>query len=213
MKRAPAIFCTAPLLAFALAGCATMSRGSHATYLVQTIPPGASVTTDLPLENGSGQAGPDPEDAGYYGCAPTPCSFQVPRRSDFNILVFKPGFQPFTWAVTKMRNKEFAKKTDAANLKTASAASAGNLAVALATTSGGGIAAAPAAAGIAGYFVLAAEPLYFAGNGLDLASGALVELYPNPLNVKLAKEQSAENTKEIMDAFRTYRRIHHQLGY
>jgi len=205
-------WCTVLSLALLAGGCATASRGSHTEFAVQTIPPGASVTTDRPLEGRKGQTSPEPKDAGYYGCAPTPCSFRLPRRSDFNILITRPGYQPFTWAVTKMRHKDVVKKAEARNLKTATVVSAGNMGAMLAS-SGGAVAPTAATAGaLAGALVLVAEPVFFSANSVDLVSGALIELYPNPLSVKLAKK-SAETTKTIVEAFRKTRRIHRQQGY
>ncbi len=201
------------LLTVLAGGCATATHGSHTEFAVQTIPPGASVTTDRPLEDGAANASANSEDAGYYGCAPTPCSFRLPRRSDFNILITRPSYQPFTWAVTKMPRKEARKKAEADNLKVASAVSAANMGVALGSSGGGLGPAAVAALGMTSAFVLTAEPVFFSANSVDLASGALIELYPNPLNVRMAKEVSPENTKAIIEAFRHARRVHRQLGY
>ena len=62
--------------AMSLSGCATALRGDQTAWRVNTIPPGASVSTD------NGQA-----------CEPTPCSILMPRRAEFTATISEDGYQ------------------------------------------------------------------------------------------------------------------------
>jgi hypothetical protein len=68
---------TVPVLA--LASCATITRGTKTDFTVQTVPGGASVTTT----NG-------------FSCAATPCTFKMPRKSEFSVTITKPGYKSYT---------------------------------------------------------------------------------------------------------------------
>jgi len=175
-----------------LSACATVLRTPNTNFVIQTLPAGASVTTDLKILSTAGNA------TAYYGCAPTPCSIKLPRRSDFNVLVVKSGYQPFTYAITKDRNKEVAKRNAKANITIGAGAS-----TALIVSSAGALPALslPAAGAIAGAVALPAVPVIGLTTGIDLASGALIDLYPNPLNVAFASEVTPEQTAELIEAF------------
>lgn len=68
----------------ALSGCATITRGSHQAFTVESTPAGAQVTTSLGLS-----------------CNATPCTFpRVERDSEFSVTVSKQGYQTWTGAVT-----------------------------------------------------------------------------------------------------------------
>ncbi len=71
------------MLAAALAGCATLTRGVSDEVAVISDPPGAVVTTTL----GS-------------GCAATPCTLDVSRDAAFTVTVAKPGYASQSVAVT-----------------------------------------------------------------------------------------------------------------
>lgn len=60
--------------ALSLAGCATITRGSNDTLVVNSTPTGAQVKMS------DGQT-----------CNNTPCTFKVPRKSELNVLVTKDG--------------------------------------------------------------------------------------------------------------------------
>ncbi|WP_417468587.1 PEGA domain-containing protein [Maricaulis sp.] len=68
---------------FVLAGCGTITRGSNDTWVVETDPPGASVTTS----NG-------------FQCASTPCALKMPRRSEFVATIERAGYETVTVNVT-----------------------------------------------------------------------------------------------------------------
>jgi hypothetical protein len=59
-----------------LSACATVTRGSHTNFDVQTSPAGASVTTTH-----------------GFSCPATPCSMRMPRKSAFQAMISKPGYK------------------------------------------------------------------------------------------------------------------------
>ncbi|MBL8537931.1 MAG: PEGA domain-containing protein [Hyphomonadaceae bacterium] len=56
-------------------GCATITRGTTQEFVVESTPPGASVTTS----NG-------------FECAATPCTFRMPRKEGFTVTVEREGY-------------------------------------------------------------------------------------------------------------------------
>ena len=66
-----------------LAGCGTITRGSNDTWVVETDPPGATVSTS----NG-------------YQCQSTPCAIKMPRRSEFVATIERAGYETVTVNVT-----------------------------------------------------------------------------------------------------------------
>lgn len=84
-----------------------------------------------------------------FACDATPCTFKMPRKSQFSVTITKPGYKTWTGQVT---NK---------------VAGAGGAGMACNVLVGGLI-----------------------GVGVDAASGAMLDLTPNPLNVALEKEDA-----------------------
>jgi hypothetical protein len=115
-----------------LTGCATVVRGDHTAWEVNTVPPGASVKTTN----------------GFY-CDSTPCAIQMPRRSDFSADIVKPGYKTLKVTVTHK------------------------------IAAGGGAA-----------FVGNALIGGVIGAGVDLATGAALDLTPNPVSVTLEKDDA-----------------------
>lgn len=62
-------------VALGLSGCATLERGLDDELAVVSDPPGAAVTSTAGV-----------------GCAATPCTLTVGRRTSFSVTVSKPGF-------------------------------------------------------------------------------------------------------------------------
>jgi hypothetical protein len=123
-------------LCLALGGCATVTRGANDTWTVNTEPAGAAVKT-----------------TNQFFCNATPCTFKMPRKSEFDVTITKAGFKTWTGHVTHH-------------------------------VSGAG------GAGMAGNVILGG----IIGIGVDAYSGAMNDLVPNPLTVKLEKdEQHADN--------------------
>jgi hypothetical protein len=70
-------------LTTSLAACATITRGQHTAWEVNTNPPGAKVRTS----NG-------------FFCDSTPCSLTMPRKSEFTATISKAGFKTLEVRVT-----------------------------------------------------------------------------------------------------------------
>ncbi len=69
--------------AVCLSGCATVTRGTNDTWTVNTTPAGAAVKT-----------------SNSYACDSTPCTFKMPRKSEFDVTITKPGYKVWTGKVT-----------------------------------------------------------------------------------------------------------------
>src|SRR6185312_65659 len=65
--------------AAAVSGCATVTRGTHDAWTVNTTPSGAAVKTS------SG-----------FACDSTPCTFRMPRKEQFDVTVTKAGYKTWT---------------------------------------------------------------------------------------------------------------------
>lgn len=84
------IFFTRVLRAFAIvcavgstAACATVTRGVHQTWSVETDPSGAQVKTS----NG-------------FACDQTPCTFRMERKTEFDVTIAKTGYKTWSGHVT-----------------------------------------------------------------------------------------------------------------
>ena len=66
-----------------VSGCATVTRGTHEVWTVNTTPPNASVKTS----NG-------------FACDATPCSFTMNHRETFDVTITKPGYREWHGQVT-----------------------------------------------------------------------------------------------------------------
>jgi len=111
----------------ALSACATVTRGTNTTWTVETEPSGASVKT-----------------SNQFACDATPCTFKMPRKSEFGVTISKDGYKTWTGQVTTR-------------------------------VSGAG------GAGMAGNVLVGGV----IGAGVDVATGAMLDLDPNPLVIKL----------------------------
>src|ERR1700690_3147923 len=118
------------LLALSLNACATITRGSKDTLVIETDPPNADVLLS------SGQV------------CKTPCSIKLPRKDNCVVKIKKSGFTDVNVNVT-------------------------------AQISGAG------GAGMAGNILLGG----IIGGGVDLATGAMYDLKPNPIKVNLEKSE------------------------
>lgn len=164
-----------------LAGCATLVRGPNTNFNIVTEPPGASVVTNLVIPK---RRQSDPE---YFACSPTPCSFEVSRKSEFEVIVSMDGYHPATIQVTSGFGRGGPQSSAAGavtgatgayvvsySLITTTASALSAVATAGMSTSaasaGAGSAAATGAAGVGVLFL-----------GVDLVSGAMLDLRPNPL--------------------------------
>lgn len=187
------------LLIMTFSSCATVTKGTTESIKVITDPPGARAYTDI-LRVKSDKT------SGYIGCEPTPCSFNLPRRTEAVILIEHADYAPYEAAVfsdnrevreyrerkrAKAAKEEAEKKAHVrGNTALASAAYAGTYAAysidvfgtVLIPTSAISIAliGSLAAAGTGGYMIMA--------DATDTVTGASNSLYPNPLFVRLAAD-------------------------
>lgn len=162
-------------LAATLSACATATRGVRDTMVVDTNPPGATVTTDRRI--GTEQDG-SPR---YAGCAPTPCEFKVSRRAEFLLTIDKEGFEPLEVGVTHGFGKTALRSTVASSGKTGIAMGVTAVA-AFGSYAGSAGAAAVGGAAVAG---IATAGVFGVSLAVDGATGALQNLQPNPIVVDL----------------------------
>jgi hypothetical protein len=123
----------------ALAGCATVTRGTTDRVQVVSETSGAQASTSI------GQS-----------CPSTPCTFEVSRKSEFIVTFRKEGFQE---ATVPVRTR----------------------------IPGAG------AAGFAGNLLLGGV----VGMGVDAATGATMEHYPNPVTARLVASASSPPSKRL----------------
>ena len=128
--RSIAILCAA----LSLGACATVTRGTSDSWTVNTTPSGAAVKT-----------------SNQFACDATPCTFKMPRKSEFEVTITKAGYKPWTGHITHQ-------------------------------VSGAG------SAGMAGNVILGG----LIGAGVDVTTGAMLNLVPNPLTVNLEKTEVLE---------------------
>ena len=163
------------LVAVVISGCATVTRGTNADVVIATEPPGA---TAYAVQDGERIA----------TCEPTPCSFEVSRRANFDLVIELSGYQSATIPV------------DSNVSLTGSAAGAAN--VAASGAAGASVISTAATAGsVGGAFSTIGSGLMLGGHGfgflgVDLLSGALLAHSPNPVGVKLFTE-----TTQVPEAY------------
>ncbi len=196
-----------------LGACATMERGSRDTFIVYTSPIAASVTTDIPIANSSGEnpASKDQKDS-YFGCAPTPCAINMPRKYGFSVLITKDGYRPQSYNVESLRYKELVKRN--ANAVVGTTISAGAITGAgIVTLDAILVGAVGGSTGVAASVIAATALPVAAVGGLALAvdadSGANRDFHPNPMSIKLVKQVSLEEidaATEFIDNFDAKRR-------
>ena len=176
----PLVLATATLQ---LGACSTVARGLNTDMVVDSDPPGATVTTDLPAR-GDMPAG--------RGCPATPCEFEVPHKSMFLMTIAKEGYAPIEIGVVPRRGRETLDQTAVGSGGTGLAAgvtvgSLGGLAMSgfgysTASSVGAGLAVGAAAATGVTVVVGGASLL------VDEVSGASHVPNPNPIYVVLPEE-------------------------
>ena len=141
---------------------------------VSSVPEGASAISNLKAKRS--QTFQDGTKSEYFGCAPTPCGINLPRKSDPVVEVRKSGYKPIKFKIVSTW------ETGAASVPTG--------AIIAGTQSGSHVIAGKpdvlkripiqGASITGGVFTLGA------GSVLDYVSGANLSLSPNPVTVKLA---------------------------
>lgn len=167
-----------------LSGCATVTRGSNTKMIIDTEPPGAMVLTDKELSSSKTARKKNPDlEPQYYGCPATPCEIKMSRRSEFIMTISLDGYEDVEVGVDSGVHKESltADVAGSTGLGATFGLGVGALAGGL---SGGGIATG-VAAGAAG---IATGGLLVVSVGVDAATGALLNLRPNPVVLTLPPE-------------------------
>ena len=171
----PRLMLSLTLISLCLSACATATRGSHEMVRINSLPEGATAISDLKASKQ--QSYQDGTVSAYYGCAPTPCGINLPRKSDPVISVSKDGYEPIKFKIVS-------------TWETGSASVSSGAIVSGVPTGSHVIAGKPealkripiqGASMTGGLFTLGA------GSVLDYASGANFSLSPNPVTVKLVK--------------------------
>lgn len=181
------LFFTVLILALIQTSCATVVRGTKEPFIVKTQPAGAIVTTTAETPESKKARKIDstlPKQT--YGCKSTPCEITVPRRSTFIAKISKAGYTPVHVTV---RSRALTKTAKQAAAGTVVGGSAGAMGTFL-TTSGSTLPFTTAGAvfGSAVITLMFAAPL----TTIDALDGALLDIYPNPINLNLLPLGSIE---------------------
>lgn len=216
-----------------LPACATASRGAKQNFVVETSPPGASVETTL-LQGRkirfsqkqfdqikSGQR-PEPK-LEFLSCEPTPCSIDIPRKQNFDILVSRDGFTPEVITIDYFHRKQIAAEIEKERKRTTAIAGTGAAIVGAGTmalgvqaaslgtmsASGGAIAAGAAA------FAAPVVAVGFISYGVDASTGANYDYWPNPVHLTLEAtgEGVQPESDEIISTFMSRRRNYYIRPY
>jgi len=160
------------------AACATVVRGTTEPFIIETNPPGAMVTTTLETPESWAARQENPErPVQRYGCAPTPCAIELPRRSKFIAKIKKPGFAPVRVTVTSRASL----KGQAPSLAGSSVVTGALLAETTASSGSAVVAGLVNPIVISGGVTAIATPMI----AVDALSGAMLSLSPNPVVLDL----------------------------
>lgn len=170
------------LALISLSACATVSKGTHERVRFETTPPGARVVTEVetPASQSARKRNPDkPKE--FFSCEPTPCEIKLSRRTNTVATLTYPNMEPLEFAITSGASA----RNLAPNVTggAATGVAAGGLGVAISTGFGASTAASLAA--VAGPAAIIAVGVGGSMALVDLASGAGLQLSPNPLVVTM----------------------------
>ena len=160
---------------FLITACATATRGTHEMVRVNSVPEGASAISNLKAPRL--QTFQDGTMSPFYGCAPTPCGINLPRKSDPVVEVSKDGHESIKFKIVS-------------TWETASASVPPGAIVSGTPRKSHVIAGKPDALKripIQGASITGGLVTLGAGSVLDYASGANLSLSPNPVTVKLVE--------------------------
>lgn len=211
----------AVIAALCLSACATAKRGAQQTFIVRTSPPGAKVETTIIEGNGirlsqneyeqikSGNI-PEP-DLKFKSCEPTPCSFELPRKLEFDILVSMEGYASQFVKIDHFHRKEIARQIDReVALKTVAVGT--GAAVMGAGVMGMGVSAASLGTASASTGTLVAGAAVFAAPvigvglisyGVDASTGANYDYWPNPAAMTLVPS-GKDGTDDNLSAYEAF---------
>lgn len=188
------------LALISLSACATVSKGTHERVRFETTPPGARVVTEVETPASQSSRKRNPEKAKeFYSCEPTPCEIKLSRRINTIATLTYPDMEPLEFAITSG-----ASARNLAPNVTGSAATGvavGSLGVAIGT--GFGASAATSLAVIAGPAAILAVGVGGSMALVDLASGAGLQLSPNPLIVTMVPKGTEVIPDPVVAQLRT----------
>lgn len=126
----------------------------------------------------------------YRGCRPTPCQFEVSRRAEFTVTVTKPGYHPATIEITSGFGRGGSGAAAAGSAASASGAylvaySGVTMMEAIVGAFFGGASVSSSAASTATVAAASAGAAFLL---VDVASGAMLDMRPNPLVLVLVPE-------------------------
>jgi len=205
-------------LSYFLSGCATATRGSNSNFIIETIPVGAHITTTVPVQGSERLSRHqikrirDGKRAAplytYRSCEPSPCGIIIPRKTEFDILITKEGFAPQIHTIGFKHRKAIARETARNTAIAAGTVSAGGIALAagVSTSLGTTLSVGAAASGAA----IIAAPIVAIGlvfGGVDAASGANFDFWPNPALAQLGAAGAETDHQAILTQFEQHREI------
>ena len=166
-----------------LGACASLTRGTTEPFVVETSPPGATVTLSLSGADGSA-----------LSCSPTPCAIEVPRKSQFVARVDLPDHQGLR-IVVRSRGES------AAALLVNGGAKTGALGVPPTTAmmSGSGVGAAAFATATGFFSGAIGTGIIAPGLLIDTGRGSLNSVYPNPVSAELMPLDKDIDAVRIID--------------
>ena len=199
--------------AILFSGCSTVNRGSNDHFRIDTVPQGAKATTS-PINTPQikrrkkqyGRIQYDTEGLPYHSCEPTPCAIKLPRRSEFVVTLEHPEYETTEIFIRSTTMKGGTTANAAANLATASGsglavggmviapfASLSNLlSLSSPSVNASGIASSGAAAGLGVGVGMVA---------IDIATGANLNLFPNPVVIEMAKKGQPVRTDPLIEFY------------
>ena len=190
-------------VSFCISGCATVARGTNDKMVIDTEPPAAIVTTDKELPKSKSARKKDPGlNPQYYGCPATPCEFKLPRRSEFIMTISKEGFEDVEIGVDYGLHKESLNANLAGSAVTGVGIGLATGTVVAGLMGSGGVAMGAAAA-TAGVMTAGIGAVSI---GIDGATGAMMNVRPNPIFINLPPEGTVFEPHPGVEALREKRR-------
>jgi len=210
------------VMAMTISACSTVNRGSTDHFRIDTVPQGATVTTSVvdrteerSRKNQYGRYVDNTKPKKHLGCEPTPCAIAFPRRSEFVVTLEHPGYETTQIFIRNSTMRGGSTANSAANLATASGtgfamagmgASVANtftqiFSLGTQTVNTSGIASSSAAAGLGvGAGMIA----------IDIATGANLNLFPNPVVIELTPEGTSVRKDPLVSLYWKMKELENQ---
>lgn len=198
-----------------LPACATVKRGGSDTVVFTSIPPGAHIETSVVIGseprfsqveyNRIKRGEAKPPKLTFFACPKTPCTLDVPRKRNFEVLVSKDGYVSQRHYIDFVHRKDLAKQTQLQTIAGTTILGAGAGAMGASAVAGMtsvfSLGTATATTGTlaagAAIFALPVVAVGAASLGIDSSTGANYDYWPNPamaaLEPSTRQGQNAEN--------------------